>query len=549
MRVTRAHARSIPASPSKSSPMRNGAHHPAVHAPRSGRIAAALAVLVLALAALTGIARADENTKNFRKYFRTYQDVPSRVEAVLSLEGVDDTEVVELLVPILKDPETEVVRAAVRVLSKLPSKGTIEALFAAYKDEKSDVVRVGLLRSVGDGQYAGAAALAVSALTDKSWEVRRRALQVIEASKDAAAAAACVPLLDDPEPAVRGQALESLTVLGSEAVVPKAIALLHDPVWQVRQGAILALTKIRHIDAVAPLVARIQVEQGVLTPLLVEALANLTGLEFAEPVGWKNWWEANKNGYVLPKPEAIAYLRSQREATTGKGKMEYAKSGVADYHGIQTPSRSVLFVIDVSGSMEAEVVEKERFSDGNYPSFQRIDIVKTELANTIQRLEPHVNFNIIAFATQIDPWKKGRLLPANVLNKSAARDWIKGLYAIGGASKEDLASAGLVGAANLEMGKTNTYGAIMTAMGIDPEKGLQTGDRDYKTEVDTIFFLSDGRPTAGEFVDPDDILREVKAANELRKITIHTIALGEFQKDFMRRMAEENRGVFVDLGK
>ncbi|MCY2960943.1 MAG: HEAT repeat domain-containing protein [Planctomycetota bacterium] len=508
---------------------------------------------VLLLVGLGLVAQAaatrDETTKNFKKYFGTYKDVPSRVEAVLSLEGVDDKEVVELLVPILKDPESEIVRAAVRILAKLPSPGTIEALFAAYKTEKSELVRVGILRATGEGKYDGTLALAQSALTDKSWEVRRHALQVIESTKDAAAAAACQPLLDDPEPAVRGQALETLTVLGSEAVVAKACALLSDPIWQVRASAIQALTKIRHASALQPLVDRLQVEEGVLAPQIVEALANLTGLELVEPAAWKNWWEANKATFVLPKAEAIAYMRGKREATTGKAKWDYAKSGVADYHGINTPSRSVLFVIDVSGSMEAEVVEKERFSDGNYPSYQRIDIVKTELQRTIDRLAPYVNFNVVAFATKIDPWKKGKLVPANVLNKSAAKDWAKGLVAIGGSSKEDLASAGLIGAANLDMGKTNTFGAIMTAMGIDPTKGPQTGDKDYKTEVDTIFFLSDGRPTVGEFVDPDDILREVKAANELRKITIHTIAIGEFQKDFMRKMAEENGGQFVDLGK
>jgi len=37
--------------------------------------------------------------------------------------------------------------------------------------------------------------------------------------------------------------------------------------------------------------------------------------------------------------------------------------------------------------------------------------------------------------------------------------------------------------------------------------------------------------------------------NELRKVVIHTIAIGEFQKDFMRKIAERNGGVFVDLGK
>jgi hypothetical protein len=42
---------------------------------------------------------------------------------------------------------------------------------------------------------------------------------------------------------------------------------------------------------------------------------------------------------------------------------------------------------------------------------------------------------------------------------------------------------------------------------------------------------------------------EIKTANELRKIVIHTIAIGEFQKDFMKRLAEDNGGVFVDLGR
>lgn len=540
-RAVRASSPAMPMNESESGPER------ARIAPRRALARLVLTVVLLATCALTSAA--DETTKNFKKYFKTYTDVPSRVEAVLSLEGVDDKEVVELLVPILKDPEAEVVRASVRVLSKLPSPGTIEALFAAYKVEKSDVVRVGLLRAVGDGKYEGVLALAQSALTDKSWEVRRRALMVVESTKDAAAAAACQPLLDDPEPAVRGQALETLTVLGSEAVVAKAIALLADPIWQVRASAIAALTKIRHVSAVEPLVLRLQVEEGVLAPQIVEALSNLTGLEHVEASTWKLWWDATKATFVLPKAEAVAYMRSKREATTGKAKWDYAKSGVGDYHGINTPSRSVLFVIDVSGSMEAEVVEKERFSDGKYPSYQRIDIVKTELQRTIDRLQPFVNFNIVSFATKVDPWKRGKLVPATVLNKSAAKDWAKGLIAIGGASKEDMASVGLTGSASLDMGKTNTYGAIMTAMGIDPTKGPQTGDKDYKTEVDTIFFLSDGRPTVGEFVDPDDILREVKAANELRKITIHTIAIGEFQKDFMRRMAEENGGVFVDLGK
>ena len=91
--------------------------------------------------------------------------------------------------------------------------------------------------------------------------------------------------------------------------------------------------------------------------------------------------------------------------------------------------------------------------------------------------------------------------------------------------------------------RTNTHGALIDAiLGTSKKK-------DYQVEVDTIFFLSDGRPSTGKFIDTDDILRDVAEANSLRKIVIHTLAIGEFEKDFMKRLAAQNGGVFVDLGK
>jgi hypothetical protein len=244
---------------------------------------------------------------------------------------------------------------------------------------------------------------------------------------------------------------------------------------------------------------------------------------------------------VMPTDEAIAALKEARQLTAES----YTPSGAVSYHGISTPSRSILFVIDVSGSMENQVIEKERFEDGEYPSFARIDIVKTELARTIESLEPYVKFNILSFATEMDPWKKG-LVKANVLNKSSAMDWAMGLEALGGSSNSDLAGVGLVGSANLSAGKTNTYGSLMWALGV---AGGGLRDKEYEVAVDTIFFLSDGRPSTGEFVDTEDILREVLKANELRKVMMHTIAIGEFQKGFMRQLAEKSGGQFVDLGR
>ena len=66
-----------------------------------------------------------------------------------------------------------------------------------------------------------------------------------------------------------------------------------------------------------------------------------------------------------------------------------------------------------------------------------MDIVKTELQRTIENLEDYVEFNILAFATEVKPWKK-KLVKANVLNKSNAIDWVGRLEPLGGASRQDL---------------------------------------------------------------------------------------------------------------
>lgn len=521
----------------------------------TGSASHALRLLFFVLALVANVARAapgdDDTIANFKRYYGSYKDTPSRVEAILTLEGHEDIAVVDVLVPKLKEAEAEIVRAAVRVLSGFKTRPPIDELLGILKTDKNEPIRTGILRAIAEGKYKELGPNVQACLLDKSWDVRRRALQALAAAGELdplTIPTTVVPLCADPEPGVRCTAIDTLTALGSEHVVPPAIAALQDDVWQVRKSAIAGLTKVRSALSVPPLIIQLDKEEGLLVPDIAEALAGLTGKEFGSKVDqWKAWWAESGPAFKLPTPEAIAYLRGTRAASTGGPPRDYLKSGVVEYHGIDTPSRSILFVIDCSGSMEALVTEKERFEGGKYPSFMRIDIVKTELQRTIDHLEPFVNFNVLSYATDIDPWKKG-LVPANILNKSAAKDWVGRLIAIGGSSKEDLATMGLTGSANLEKGKTNTYGALMAALDVKAA-GTRATDKGYAVEVDTIFFLSDGRPTVGQFVDPDDILRELAAANELRKVVIHTIAIGEFQKDFMRKIAERNGGVFVDLGK
>jgi hypothetical protein len=232
----------------------------------------------------------EETVQNFKKYFKTYKEPAARVEAVLALENLPEVAIVDLVVPILKDADPDVVRAAIRVLTTMKDPAQIAALKAVLEKEKTEAIRVGILRALSESKADGAAAAAVQLLGDKSWEVRRRALQLLMNAKAADSAEKVAPLGLDTEPAVRAQALDTLASFKSDLVVPKAIANLNDAVWQVRASAFAALKAVRHKDAVEPLVLRMQQEEGRLVPDLAETLANLTGQEHgSDPLKWKTW--------------------------------------------------------------------------------------------------------------------------------------------------------------------------------------------------------------------------------------------------------------------
>jgi len=504
---------------------------------------ACLLLLCLAALAPTSLAQGDETVRDFRKFFREAKTPAERVEYVLSLEKIESPGVVDVLVPVLKSEEPDVVRAAIRVLAGFKTVEPVTALVATAESDKTESVRVGILQAITQARYTAATPALLAMLADKSWDVRRRSLEALGALKDPSHAEAIAVLCADAEVAVQCAAFDALSALKSERVLAPARAALDAPVWQVRASAIGALGNVRSLESIEPLIARLKVEEGRLRMDIGLALDSITGKTLGDRLEqWESFWANYKDKFKIPTDAELAKLRAKQKENREK----YKPSGPStSYHGIETPSRSILFVIDVSGSMENLVVEKERFQDGGYPSMMRIDIVKTELARTIERLEPNVNFNIQSFGTDVKWWKKA-LVPANVLNRTAGKDWAMKLEPLGGSSKEDLASVGLTGSANLEAGKTNTWGALSAALGI---AGRGAKDKNYTVAVDTVFFLSDGRPSHGDYVDPEDILREVRSANKLRKVVLHTIAIGEFQKEFMKRLAEDNGGVFVDLGR
>jgi HEAT repeat protein len=506
-----------------------------------------LALSLPALLAPSAAALGQDGTlADFRRLFPRFKESADRVEAIKALKGLESPELVEVLTPLLLDGDTKVADAARGILAGFKTPAPVESLFQRALAEKKLELRAALLWAAAEGRYPPPEAALEKLskwLTDKQWTLRRRVLQLLAPHADEAGLNALLPLLNDPEPAVRISAFDALAERRHAPLLEPALAALSDPDWQVRASAIAALVPLRDKRSVGPLIDCLLREEGRLREDAVKALRRLTGRDFGlDGPAWKRFWDGMGERFELPTEEEL----QKREAARAEERAKY--NGSPSFLGVDTPSRSILFVIDVSGSMETLFVNRAPFGDKVYPSWSRMDVVKTELKATVLALDENTRFEVVAFAGEVIPWRK-QLVPANKLQRLAAVEWIDKLQPIGGQPNEDMARAGIAPSPEqLKLGKTNTFGALMYSIGARDAAGKPVPEGGYRLEVDTVYFLSDGQPSVGEFTDPDDIRKEVAKANELRRVVIHVIGMGQFQKRWMGDVARDSGGQFIDLG-
>lgn len=487
-----------------------------------------------------------DSVKEFRRFFRKYKEVAQQVEAVLALETDDCPEAVDALLPLLKHKESAVKDAAKRVLAGFRAEATFAAVMTGLVDLKDREMRAELI-----DVFSRAKQKKLLVAIDEIWAKDKR-LNVPEKYQIARALARLgakgreailAAFLEDAAFEVRVAALDAIQKTRLKELGPKIVPMLDDKVWQVQAASIRTLGTLRTREAVEPLIEFLN-KDGRLKEDSANALFEITARDYGQDYAqWKKQWAflTGIPNFRLPTDAELEKARKARE----EAEKAYATGpGSKTFAGVPTWSTRVVFVIDCSASMDDFVTDRKKFKDGGYPSFRKIDIVKTELFNTVNGLDKHTWFNILAFGKKVKKWKPW-LTQCTISNKASALSFIKRLQPLG------VAKAGGFGAATGDdSGKTNTYEALMQAFDLDPAKGLVlTGRGDKKPpKLDTIYFLTDGRPSIGKFVDTEDILKEVTKVNEIRGVVIHSISIGEFEASFMRRLAEQNGGVFVDLG-
>lgn len=258
--------------------------------------------------------------------------------------------------------------------------------------------------------------------------------------------------------------------------------------WQVRLAAIEALIKDGRRQVLPQLARATGFDHYRLARVAADGLAYLTGKRFGvAPKVWAAWIETLPQNWVpLRLPPAL----HARAANERYGPM---------FYGLDLRSNRIVFVCDISGSMNGG----------------KLETLKVELRRAISSLSPPGSYNVLLFSGGVTSFFGG-IRPATPSRKKGTIERLRDVRADGG---------------------TNLWGGI---------------ERAFKDkEADTIVVLTDGQPSAGRITQTSEILKAVRERNRYRRLQIHSLFVSSLgidgvdpSADFMRRLADQNEGQF-----
>jgi Ca-activated chloride channel family protein len=198
--------------------------------------------------------------------------------------------------------------------------------------------------------------------------------------------------------------------------------------------------------------------------------------------------------YGLSEAEFGLDLLTHRAAVDAEGTFLMLISPKREWQRAETLRKSIVFVLDTSGSMEGKKIEQ----------------AKDALRLFLRSLASDDHFDVVTFATEPEPFFGARV-PASPEKVAEALAKVERVTAAGG---------------------TNIDGALATAL---------RGADDGGGRVPIVVFLTDGEPTVGKTA-PDEILAAVRAQNSGRA-RVFVLGVGaSLNTHLLDRLASENGG-------
>lgn len=486
------------------------------------RAAIVLALFMFGAAAAPGADRLDVRTALRLLRSRRAED---RETAVRALADVPGSSALRLVLEALADEDPDVRDAAAAVVADRRAAADRELLIEKGLGHREPRVRravLGALAGMGapelDDRLAdlvadrdatvreaavgvieqrlgerGANLLAAAVEDGREGRPRAAALLALERLAPERAAALAPGVRGFPAYEVRVAALEVLSTVDGDEALAALEAGLGDDCWSVRLTAMRGLARRLDPAAVPPLIERLRREGGRMKEEAGAALAALTGVGLPPDADrWAEWWEREKSRFVAPE-------RAAKPADEEAG-------SVATFHSIPVISQGVAFVLDHSRSM------RRRLDRGEDTT--KAELVETELRKTLDRLDAPARLFLVAFGTEPAVFLP-RPVPATPVARHRALEWLHDLE---------------------PQGRTNLYDSLRLALA--------------QEEIDTIFVLTDGAPSAGEERTRTGILEGVARLNRYRKAVIHTVEIGgettgKRWEGFLAELAKRHGGRYV----
>jgi len=343
-----------------------------------------------------------------------------------------------------------------------------------------------------------------------------------------ATAQALAVIRSSPDQILRLAAIDALGESGDEAAAEGLVPVLKDPRWQIRVAVVESLRKLRRKVAIPALIEAMAREEGRVREDILEALQDITGVDKADnPAVWRNWWNENKDKPLALRSPARKKRPAHRRAQGGGAggwRNRQAGAGGTSFYGIQTKSKHIVYVLDHSGSMKSLASSGQSTGDDGMGGLTKIDVAKNELWKSIEQLAPDATFNILFFQTDYTVFKK-KMVKATAANKRAAKAYIDGIVADG---------------------YTNIHDTLERAFQFGGQGAV---DKAYKVNFDTIFFLTDGSPTAGKTTDTGEILAAVGRWNMSKRIKVHCVGIGAHNAPFLMRLSSNTGGEYTSRGQ
>jgi HEAT repeat protein len=466
-----------------------------------------------------------------RKALMTEQDVKTLAAKIKQLGVISDKKTVRCVVDLVSRNNDLVRETALVALLKVKDDECIAAMWNYGLAHDDGVVRAYVARVCGRLGITAALPKLEAQLEDKNWYARAEAAVACGTMKDAKAMAGMRKMVaSDPSEKAQIGALDALAMFHEDAdsAAKLIVGKLDSSQWQIRIAAAQALGDIGSMESVDGVIARMEKETGRINDELYEALKKISRDDLGrKPDNWRRWWEREKanapNG--LPKRPPPPDEKKKPKGPDPNDPHATHDAGPPPYFGVEIYSNRVGFILDTSQSMlelftpdaaAAKALSRE------YVGRDKLTICKEEIAQALKALDPRAHFSVIAFGSQIRPFKPNPV-PASPSNVESATGFL----------------ASLTG-----NGETNYYDALKVALDIGEEPDTNPN---LKATPDTITFLTDGVPTKGDIIDGDTLLEWYTGLNRYARVKTHTITFGLIDVDMqlLHGLAERNGGKFT----